>query len=264
MSAEGDFDPVAIAKAKEEIAAGSIKARVRALSKFTRPRTIRGTILASIAGTTLALLDTPGALANPNWGNVLSRAFVGLLALLLGNAFVTGVNQIYDDEIDKLNKPFLPVASGETSKQFVWVVCMTSLIAGPALVCKFFSLLLFKLRCTGVFLGGICSVPSIGTKKNPVLAGLTIAFVQGFLLNFGIHHAVKDAVGAAFNWSPKVTFVAQFMTNCGPSILHCSIFKFLKSFFFRTHVFTHPRLEDEHDRVSTVITPVTAIVGSCH
>jgi homogentisate solanesyltransferase len=212
MSVEGDFDPVAIAKAKEEIAAGSIKARVRALYKFTRPHTIRGTILASIAGTTRALLDTPGALTNANWGIMVPRAFIGLLALLLGNTFITGINQIYDDEIDKLNKPFLPVASGEMSKRFAWVACMTSLIAGPALVYKFFPLLLFRLYCTGIFLGGIYSVPPIRTKKNPVLAGLTIAFVRGFLLNFGIYYAVKDAVGATFSWSPKVTFVARFMT----------------------------------------------------
>jgi homogentisate solanesyltransferase len=36
--------------------------------------------------------------------------------------------------------------------------------------------------------------------------------VRGFLLNFGIYYAVKDAVGASFAWSPKVAFVARFMT----------------------------------------------------
>ena len=29
--------------------------------------------------------------------------------------------QIYDISIDKVNKPFLPVASGEMSVQFAWV-----------------------------------------------------------------------------------------------------------------------------------------------
>ena len=55
-------------------------------------------------------------------------------------------------------------------------------------------------------------MPPIRTKKNPILAGLTIATVRGFLLNFGIYYAVKDAVGAPFAWSPKVAFVARFMT----------------------------------------------------
>ena len=55
-------------------------------------------------------------------------------------------------------------------------------------------------------------MPPIRTKKNPILAGLTIATVRGFLLNFGVYYAVRDAVGATFSWSPKVSFVARFMT----------------------------------------------------
>jgi len=60
-SVEGDFDPEALTRSREEVQKGSIKAYFRAFYKFCRPHTIRGTILASIAGTTRALLDTPGA-----------------------------------------------------------------------------------------------------------------------------------------------------------------------------------------------------------
>jgi lysylphosphatidylglycerol synthetase-like protein (DUF2156 family) len=38
------------------------------------------------------------------------------------------------------------------------------------------------------------------------------ATVRGFLLNFGVYYAVKDAIGAPFAWSPKVAFIARFMT----------------------------------------------------
>ena len=31
-------------------------------------------------------------------------------------------------------------------------------------------------------------------------------------MNFGVYYAVKDAIGATFSWSPKVAFVARFMT----------------------------------------------------
>jgi homogentisate solanesyltransferase len=64
----------------------------------------------------------------------------------------------------------------------------------------------------GTFLGMIYSVPPFRTKSNPILAGLTIATVRGFLLNFGVYYAVKDAIGAPFSWSPKVSFIARFMT----------------------------------------------------
>ena len=94
MSVEGDFDPEAIDQAREEAQSGSLKAKLKALYKFTRPHTIRGTILASIAGTIRALMDTPGALADANWNIMLPRAFIGMLALLMGNAFIVGINQV--------------------------------------------------------------------------------------------------------------------------------------------------------------------------
>jgi len=209
---EGDFDPDALSKSVQAAQDGSIRAKARALYKFTRPHTIRGTILASIAGTTRALVDTPGALANAQWGALLPRACIGMVALLLGNAFIVGINQIFDEGIDKMNKPFLPVASGEMSKRFAWIAVLFSGIAGPIIVKSFFPALLFKLYMLGWTLGAIYSVPPIRTKQNPILAGLTIATVRGFLLNFGIYFAVKDAIGAAFSWSPKVSFIARFMT----------------------------------------------------
>jgi homogentisate solanesyltransferase len=64
----------------------------------------------------------------------------------------------------------------------------------------------------GWTLGGIYSVPPIRTKRNPLAAGLTIAIVRGFLLNFGVYYAVRDAIGMSFVWSPKVSFIARFMT----------------------------------------------------
>jgi hypothetical protein len=133
-SVEGDFDPDALSKAKEEVESGSLKARLRALYKFTRPHTIRGTILASIAGTTRALIDTPGSISNANWAVMLPRALIGMTALLMGNAFIVGINQIYDKDIDKLNKPFLPVASGEMSNRAAWIAVVASGAIGPYLV----------------------------------------------------------------------------------------------------------------------------------
>eukprot|EP00547_Thalassionema_nitzschioides_P002220 CAMPEP_0194215758 /NCGR_PEP_ID=MMETSP0156-20130528/17770_1 /TAXON_ID=33649 /ORGANISM="Thalassionema nitzschioides, Strain L26-B" /LENGTH=370 /DNA_ID=CAMNT_0038944359 /DNA_START=129 /DNA_END=1237 /DNA_ORIENTATION=- len=210
---EGDFDPEALSKSVESIKAGSVKARLRALYKFTRPHTIRGTVLASIAGTVRVLVDTPTfTLADAQWSVRLPKAIIGMVALLLGNAFIVGINQIFDEGIDKLNKPFLPVASGEMSTRFAWAAVLTSGIVGPLIVKSFFPAVLFKLYMAGWTLGAIYSIPPIRTKQNPILAGLTIATVRGFLLNFGVYYAVKDAIGAPFSWSPKVSFIARFMT----------------------------------------------------
>jgi len=143
---------------------------------------------------------------------MLPRAAVGMAALLLGNAFIVGINQLYDEDIDRVNKPFLPVASGEMSRRFAWCTVLGCGIAGPLIVKKFFSIFLFKLYMLGWGLGAAYSVPPIRTKRSAIAAGLTIATVRGFLLNFGIYYAVREAVGAKFVWSPKVSFVARFMT----------------------------------------------------
>jgi homogentisate solanesyltransferase len=134
MAVEGDFDPDALSRDVSEAQSGSLKAKFRAMYKFTRPHTIRGTVLASIAGTIRALVDTPGAIANANWGSLLPRAIIGMIALLLGNAFIVGINQIFDKDIDVMNKPFLPVASGEMSKRFAWFAVLGCGTIGPLIV----------------------------------------------------------------------------------------------------------------------------------
>ena len=45
--------------------------------------------------------------------SLLPRAALGVLALLAGNGYIVGINQVYDVSIDKVNKPFLPIAAGE-------------------------------------------------------------------------------------------------------------------------------------------------------
>jgi homogentisate solanesyltransferase len=221
----------------------SITRNLLALYKFTRPHTIRGTILASICGTIRALRDTP------HWWNMMTastattaataattatatastsavtatiyilqqmlpRAFLGMAALLFGNAFIVGINQIYDQSIDKVNKPFLPIVSGEMTTVTAWAIVIGSGIMGPILVYHYFPSILFQLYTFGLFLGFIYSVPPIRTKQNPILAGLTIACVRGLLLNFGIYYAVKDTfVRNSFVWSPHVSFIARFMTT---------------------------------------------------
>ena len=43
-----------------------------------------------------------------------------LVPALLMNICIVGLNQLYDIDIDRVNKPYLPLASGELSEQQVW------------------------------------------------------------------------------------------------------------------------------------------------
>ncbi|MCO5581140.1 hypothetical protein L7F22_035017 [Adiantum nelumboides] len=65
--------------------------------RFLRPHTIRGTIIGTTAVVVRALIDNSHLI---DWG-LLPKALRGLLALLCGNGYIVGINQIYDIGIDK-------------------------------------------------------------------------------------------------------------------------------------------------------------------
>jgi len=177
--------------------------------KFLRPHTIRGSILGASAVTARAVLENQHLI---DWG-LLPRAVLGVLALVCGNGFIVGINQVYDKDIDKVNKPFLPVASGELSTGLAWLLVGGMGAGGLAIVRANFGSLILKLYAFGLFLGTIYSVPPFRLKRWAVPAFLIIATVRGFLLNFGVYYATRAAIGLTeFTWSPAIAFITVFVT----------------------------------------------------
>jgi homogentisate solanesyltransferase len=181
---------------------------LKIMYKFSRPHTIKGTILASVMGVTRALIENPSAISL----KLVPRAITGLTALLCGNAYIVGINQIYDVKIDEINKPFLPIAAKMLSAKNAWMLVWACLFTGISIVKTQFSPLIFSLYMLGVVFGTAYSVPPVQLKRFPLLAGGIIATVRGFLLNFGVYYAVREALGIPFNWNPVVAFISSFMT----------------------------------------------------
>jgi homogentisate solanesyltransferase len=181
--------------------ASSPTAFLAAFWKFLRPHTIRGTILGTTAVVSKAIMENPQAI---DWA-LLPRALLGLLALLCGNGYIVGINQIYDVDIDQVNKPFLPVAAGELSPLVAWVLCAGLAGLGMTVTATNFGPLISGLYAFGLFLGTIYSVPPLRLKRFAVPAFMIIATVRGFLLNFGVYHATRAALGFGFQWSPPIT-----------------------------------------------------------
>ncbi|CAG9463732.1 unnamed protein product [Pedinophyceae sp. YPF-701] len=186
----------------------SIAQALNAFWKFLRPHTIRGTLLGTGALVARALMETPNLI---DWA-LLPRALLGLLALLCGNGFIVGINQVYDVEIDRVNKPFLPVAAGELSKAAAAVLCVGLAAGGIALAFTNFGPFIGGLYSFGLFLGTIYSVPPLRLKRFPVPAFAIIATVRGFLLNFGVYYATRAALGLTFEWVPAIMFITTFVT----------------------------------------------------
>ncbi|CAL9077063.1 unnamed protein product [Musa acuminata var. zebrina] len=176
--------------------------------RFLRPHTIRGTALGSIALVAKALMENPNLI---NWW-LTFKAFCGLAALICGNGYIVGINQIYDIGIDKVNKPYLPIAAGDLSVQSAWILVLLFAAAGLLIVAWNFGPFITSLYCLGLFLGTIYSVPPFRLKRFPVVAFLIIATVRGFLLNFGVYYATRAALGLSFKWSAPVTFITAFVT----------------------------------------------------
>ena len=83
--------------------------------------------------TARVLLDNSWAI---DW-NLIPRALLGVLALLCGNGYIVGINQIYDVKIDKISKPFLPIAAGKLTPMQVRLDSASFLLcslAGSAIV----------------------------------------------------------------------------------------------------------------------------------
>ncbi|GLT80349.1 hypothetical protein SLA2020_517920 [Shorea laevis] len=88
----------------------SIQNALDAFYRFSRPHTVVGTALSIVSVSLLAV---------EKLSDISSLFFTGVLeaviAALMMNIYIVGLNQISDIEIDKVNKPYLPLASGEYS-----------------------------------------------------------------------------------------------------------------------------------------------------
>lgn len=191
-----------------EDTSGGIKSALNAFWRFLRPHTIRGTVLGTTALVARVLMENPSSI---NW-MLMPRALIGLLALLCGNGYIVGINQIYDEEIDRVNKPFLPVAAGDLTRSQAWILVAALAVGGLSAVLTQFGALTAKLYTLGLFLGTIYSVPPLRLKRFALPAFLIIATVRGVLLNFGVYHATREALLLPFQWSPAAAFITIFAT----------------------------------------------------
>ena len=123
-----------------------------------------------------------------------------MIPSLLMNLYITGLNQITDVEIDKINKPNLPIAAGDLSPRTATLVVLVSLVASLGLGVAHPTLgtegLNVALVGSGI-LGTMYSLPPFRLKRFPLLAAFCIVAVRGTIINAGFFaHAKAAAFGA--------------------------------------------------------------------
>lgn len=172
------------------------------LWKFSRPHTIIGSVVSIVV---LFLLQ----------GGNLSDDFymlaITLIAALGCNVCITGLNQIVDVELDKINKPELPIASGKlemgTARK---IVIVSGIIAiGAAAVLHWFLLLLIAVI---LILGIAYSVPPIQLKQHHLPAALAITIVRGLLVNIGMAMHFAGMLQGNFEIQPVIYPLTIFIS----------------------------------------------------
>jgi homogentisate phytyltransferase/homogentisate geranylgeranyltransferase len=180
------------------------------LVRFGRPHTLVGTTL-SVAGLYVILLAERHS--GPNPGH-LAPLLLCWIAAIAANIFIVGLNQLTDVEIDRINKPELPIAAGEmslaTGRRAVWAALGASLFAaalvGPALVATV---------AISMAIGAAYSLPPLRLKRFALWAAGSIAAVRGVLVNLGVYAALSAALfgGSATGseFPPQLLLLAAFV-----------------------------------------------------
>lgn len=149
--------------------------------KFSRPHTIIGTSL-SVLGVYLLTVGVTSTSFSPVH---LGQIFVTWLACIAGNIYIVGLNQLEDVEIDKINKPHLPIASGEfTREQGNLIVIIAGILA--LVVASYSSLYLLAMVGVSLLIGTAYSLPPIRLKQFPFWAAVCIFSVRGTIVNLGL------------------------------------------------------------------------------
>ncbi|CAN8068506.1 unnamed protein product [Agarophyton chilense] len=183
----------------------SIVRIVRNLWGFSRPHTVYGTICSVVSISLLAAFKAPKPHPFPVF-------LTALIPALLLNIFIVGLNQYYDIAIDRVNKPYLPLASGALTKSDAVFIILFSLIGG--LLFCFAPLATPALRTVLIgssVLGTVYSVPPFRLKRFALLASILILTVRGILVNLGFY--LHSSTGSVL--PSTIVFASAFFTFFG-------------------------------------------------
>jgi len=187
-------------EARDTVPAAIRRGKARLYAALARPFTLLPPLLGIVSGAVCAF----GSAHNPDPARRLTLAVVATVALgslcaSLMNAASNAINQIYDLEIDRLNKPNRPLVTGALTRgeawRFSWLFYVLALVPTWLVVPHPYDTLAAKLAAplgfhqtffiylTGLLFTFVYSAPELGrTKVRGMAANFTIAVPRGVLL----------------------------------------------------------------------------------
>ncbi len=169
--------------------------RWRAYVDLARPFTLVAPALGVVSGAVTAA----GAHPPEPWSSALIvYPTIGAIMAAVFNAGNNALNQIYDLEIDRINKPARPLPSGALTIRDAWmftivtyaITLVLAWLVAPGGRHECFWIVAIAVVCTYIY-----SVPPLRTKQRGIWANITIAVPRGVLLKVAGWTTVKTMMG---------------------------------------------------------------------
>jgi homogentisate phytyltransferase/homogentisate geranylgeranyltransferase len=182
--------------------------KLRAFIRFARWHTVIGTTCQVIG---LFIMVSAGAPLSPTAFSLLALTWLGSQA---ANLYVVGLNQLTDVPIDRMNKPNLPLASGELTRRegrlIVGIAGAAALFIGASQ-----SVYLFLTLALVMLIGSMYSLPPLRFKVRPLPAALSIALARGVIANLGLYLHYQSVVRGSIYLSAQVLWALLFFFGFG-------------------------------------------------
>ncbi len=157
---------------------GSTPSRAKSYWRLVRPFTLLAPAVGMVSAGVMAL----GASGEPTLHlAALLRLGAGALLAALLNATSNSVNQVYDLEADRINKPDRPLPSGSLTISQALVLAFAA-GAGALVLAAVVGWQCFVVVVLGALAAAAYSVPPVRTKRHWLLSNLTIALARGLLM----------------------------------------------------------------------------------
>jgi 4-hydroxybenzoate polyprenyltransferase len=168
---------------------------VRTYLELGRPFTLIAPALGFFSGAVTAIGADP---PEPWSAEVLSYPLIGALMAAVLNSASNALNQIYDLEIDRVNKPKRPLPSGRLTLRQAWAFTWVNYAFAlwlAWLVAPDGRHECFWIVVVATILTFLYSAPPFRTKRLGIWANVTIAIPRGVLLKVAGWSAVKTIFG---------------------------------------------------------------------
>ncbi|XP_021649160.1 homogentisate phytyltransferase 1, chloroplastic isoform X3 [Hevea brasiliensis] len=192
-----------------KITSNSVLNALDAFYRFSRPHTVIGTAL-SILSVSLLAVEKLSDLSPLFLTGVLEA----VVAALMMNVYIVGLNQLTDIEIDKVNKPYLPLASGEYSKGIGVMIVASFSIMSFWLGWVVGSWPLFWALFVSFVLGTAYSInlPLLRWKRFAFVAAMCILVVRAVIVQLAFYlHMQTHVYRRPTVFSRPLIFATAFM-----------------------------------------------------